>query len=335
MCPTFRPFALLALLSVGTTAARAEDPWVVFEGKDGPGRGKNVVLIAADDEYRSEELIPQLAKILAFRHGFRCTVLFAIDPNDGTINPGQKDNIPGLEKLDQADLLVLFARFRELPDEQMKHLIDYVESSRPIVALRTSTHAFNYSRKDSPYAKYTWTSNDPKGGFGRLVLGETWVNHHGHHNVESTRGLPAEGMEDHPILRGVTEIWGPSDVYAITTLSGDSRPLVMGQVLKGMKPTDEPNPNKSLMPIAWIKSYEGNPAGRPASSSRRWATPATSPTKASAACWSTPATGRSAWRTRSPPAEQRRPRRRLPTQPDRRRQPQEGIKPSDLARPEG
>lgn len=250
----------IVLVGLAFTSAptRADDPWVIFEGREGPGRGKHVVLVAADDEYRSEELIPQLAKILARHHGFRCTVLFAIDREDGTINPGQKDNIPGLEALDSADLLVLFARFRELPDDQMKHLVDYVESGRPIVALRTSTHAFNYRRKDSPYARLTWTSDDPKGGFGRLVLGETWVAHHGDHNVESTRGVPAPGQEGHPILRGVQEIWGPSDVYAVTTLSGDSRPIVLGQVLKGMEPTDEPNRDKPLMPIAWVKSYEGS-----------------------------------------------------------------------------
>lgn len=254
----FRPFAwLLVLLVSGLGSAQAEDPWVVFEGKEGPGQGKQVVLIAADDEYRSEELIPQLAKILADRHGFTCTVLFAIDRQDGTINPGQNDNIPGLDKLEQADLLVLFARFRELPDDQMKQIIDYVESGRPVVALRTSTHAFNYSNRESPFAKYTWNSSDPKGGFGRLILGETWVAHHGHHNVESTRGLPAEGQENHPILRGIDDIWGPSDVYTITTLTGDSQPIVMGQVLTGMEPNDPPNQDKPLMPLAWTKTYTG------------------------------------------------------------------------------
>jgi hypothetical protein len=257
-------FFALALLASSTFApARAEDPWVVYKGESGPGAGKSIVLIAADDEYRSEELIPALAKILARRHGFTCTVLFAIDPETGTINPAQKDNIPGLEALKDADLLVLFARFRQLPDDQMKLFMDYVESGRPIVALRTSTHAFNYGRSDSPYARYTWTSRDPKGGFGRLVLGETWVNHYGQHNVQSTRGVPAEGMADHPILRGVADIWGPSDVYEVTTLEGDSRPLVMGQVLRGMKPTDEVVADKPPLPIAWTRTYTGA-AGKPA-----------------------------------------------------------------------
>lgn len=248
---------MLLLASSLAAPARADDPWITYPGGDGPGAGKTIVLIAADDEYRSEELIPALAKILATRHGFTCTVLFAIDPETGTIDPSRKDNIPGLEALEDADLLVLFARFRQLPDDQMKRFMDYVESGRPIVALRTSTHAFNYGRSDSPYARLTWTSREPKGGFGRLVLGETWVNHYGRHNVQSTRGVPAEGMADHPILRGVTEIWGPSDVYEVTTLSGDSQPIVMGEVLEGMNPTDAPVADKPALPIAWTKTYTG------------------------------------------------------------------------------
>jgi hypothetical protein len=243
---------------------RADDPWIVYQGGEGPGKGKHIVLVAADDEYRSEELIPQLAKILAKHHGFTCTVLFAIDKKDGTINPGQRDNIPGLAALQKADLLILFARFRQLPDEQMKYIVDYLDTGKPIIGLRTSTHAFNYDGKSkSRYKKYTYTDGAFAGGFGRQVLGETWVSHYGNHNVESTRGLIAKGMEKHPIVRGVEDIWGPSDVYGINNLTGDSRPIIMGQVLKGMKPKDEPNLKKALVPIAWIKSWIG-PSGKKA-----------------------------------------------------------------------
>src|SRR5208282_2382648 len=135
----FHQVILLAvLLMLAATSIRAEPAGVVLAGKAGPLAGKHVVLIAADDEYRSEELIPQLAKILALRHGCTCRVLFAVNPQSGFIDPSAQ-NIPGLEALDSADLLVLFARFRELPDEQMKHIVDYVEAGKPIVALRTST----------------------------------------------------------------------------------------------------------------------------------------------------------------------------------------------------
>lgn len=242
--------------------ALAADPWIVIEGKEGPGKGKNVVLVSGDEEYRSEEALPQLAKQLA-KQGFKSTVLFAID-EDGTINPNRSDNIPGLEALDKADLLILFTRFRDLPDAQMKHVVDYLASGRPVIGLRTATHGFNL-KKSPTYKRFSWDNQD--GGFGRQVLGETWINHHGHHGSQSTRGLVAPGQADHPILRGIADgdIWGPTDVYGVTLpLPGDSQPLVLGQVLEGMHPTDAPvagKQNEPLMPVAWVKTYK-TPSGK-------------------------------------------------------------------------
>jgi hypothetical protein len=257
--------AILAALSTAT--ARGEDPWVVYPGGEGPGQGKRVVFVSGDEEYRSEEGLPQLAKILAKHHGFESRVLFTIDPTSGAIAPERNDNIPGLEALRSADLMVLFVRMRDLPDAQMKEVVDYVESGRPIVALRTSTHAF--APKASPtYARWGWQSREWDGGFGRQVLGETWINHHGQHGKQSTRGIVAPGMEDHPILRGIRdgEIWGPTDVYGVRLpLPGDSKPLVLGQVLTGMKPDDPPvhgPQNAPMMPVAWTRTYKG-PSGKP------------------------------------------------------------------------
>jgi hypothetical protein len=249
---------LVGLVCMFDNPAKADDPWVVFEGKKGPGKGKHIVFVTGDEEYRSEDGMPQLARILAVHHGFKCTVLFAINKETGEIDPRTVDNIPGLKALKKADLMVLFLRFRELPDEQMKLIIDYTDSGKPIMGLRTSTHAFNYRRhRDSPYAKYSFQNNEFKGGYGRQVFGETWINHYGHHQRESTRGLIAKGMENHPIVKGCEDIWGPSDVYGITTLHGDCKPLIMGQVLVGMNPKDKPQPTKKLVPVAWLKTYTG------------------------------------------------------------------------------
>ena len=246
--------SIVLALTLATSLLSAET--LVLPGGKGPGAGKRVVLIAGDQEYRSEELIPALAQILAHRHGFECTVLFATNRETGAIDPGTTDNVPGLEALRKADLMVLFARFLELPDEQMKEIVDYANSGRPIVGLRTSTHPFNYRKHlDSPYAKYSWNNKEFEGGFGRQILGETWVNHWGAHQKQSTRGVIAEGMENHPILRGVHDVWGPSDVYQITTLFGDSKPLLLGQVLNGMTPDSPPDSSKKIMPIAWVKTY--------------------------------------------------------------------------------
>src|SRR5262245_60994194 len=113
---------LLTTVPFALTPARAKD-WVVYDGKKGPGQGKHIVFLTGDEEYRSVEGLPQLAKILAVRHGFKCTVLFSIN-KDGEIDPNTRDNEPGLEALDSADLCVMALRFREWPDEQMKHFVD-------------------------------------------------------------------------------------------------------------------------------------------------------------------------------------------------------------------
>lgn len=249
-------FGFLFLLA--TTAVAAD--WVEYKGKSGPGQGKRIVLLAGDEEYRSEEALPMLGKILAVRHGFNCTVLFSINPADGTIDPNNQTNIPGFEKVREADLVVLFFRFRELPDAQMKHFVDHIQAGKPILAIRTSTHAFNYARNtNSPYAKYDWRSKAWPGGFGQQVLGDTWVSHHGNHGKESARGIINPAHADHPVLRGVEDIWGPTDVYGIIHLPPDAKVLVHGQVLEGMQPTDKPvsgKKNDPMMPLIWMRDYQ-------------------------------------------------------------------------------
>jgi type 1 glutamine amidotransferase len=256
--------AALAALGMLTPLGRAADqPWVVYEGGDGPGKGKHVVLISGDEEYRSEETLPQLAKILSKRHGFNCTVLFAIDPKDGTINPTVNNNIPGLEALKSADLMVIFTRYRNLPDEQMKYIDEYLDSGKPVVGLRTATHAFQMPRGQT-YSRYADGSNEKgwEGGFGRRVLGEKWVNHHGQHGKEGTRGLIAPGEEKHPILQGIKDgdVFGTTDVYTVNLpLPGDSRPLVLGQVVDSLNFDAKPvagKKNDPMMPVAWTRTYE-------------------------------------------------------------------------------
>jgi len=264
---TVLSLVLLCHACFSPPAARAGEnkPWVVYPGGDGPGEGKHVVLISGDEEYRSEESLPQLGKILSRHHGFKCTVLFAINPKTGHIKPNHNSNIPGTQKLSTADLMVIFTRFRQLPDDQMTPIHDYLRAGKPVIGMRTSTHAFRYPQKSKWY-HYTFNYSGKKtaweGGFGKLVLGETWVTHHGKHGAQSTRGIIPEDAADHPITNGVRDgdIWGPTDVYAVNRpLPGDSRPMVLGQVLSGMKPDSEPvegKKNNPMMPVAWTKSYQ-------------------------------------------------------------------------------
>ncbi len=272
---------LLTLMIAGVLTPSDTDLWVSYPGAgdDAP----HVVLIAGDEEYRSEEALPQLGKILSVHHGVRCTVLFPIDPQSGEIVPTCLDNIPGLEALETADLMVIATRFRDLPDEQMQHIDAYLKAGKPVLGLRTATHGFR-NAKDGPWAHYANGYNGPrsewKGGFGRLVLGEKWVAHHGAHGSQSSRGILAPDQAKHPALRGLSDgdVWGPSDVYRVRMPMLEGTEVVMlGQVLDragpgedgdplmGMRPDDrvaEGARNDPLMPLAWFRSYE-LPGGKP------------------------------------------------------------------------
>lgn len=221
-----------------------------------------IVLVAGDEEYRSEEALPMLAQILEAKHGFRCTVLQAVNPATGEIDPEHQRNIPGLEALGTADLMVIFTRFRDLPDEQMRHIVEYVEAGKPVIGIRTATHAFHL-RSSRTYARWNWNSQEWDGGFGRQVLGETWIRHHGKHGEQGTRARIAPGAEGHPVLRGIRdgEIWGPTDVYAVRLpLPEGCRPLLLGEVTEGMTPdapAAEGKVNDPMMPVAWVKTFRG------------------------------------------------------------------------------
>lgn len=255
-------FSISCQAQLGTT-------WLQFEGKSGPGKGKHIVLVSGDDEYRSEEGMPMLGKLLAEHYGFTCTVLFPIEPETGNIVPSYQNNIPGLEHLAKADLMILLTRFRELPDEQTKFFHEFLMAGKPIIGLRTATHAFHYEKnKKSSYAKYDWRNKTEgwEGGFGQKILGETWVAHHGEHAKEGARALidgPAQ-LADHPILRGVNDIWAASDVYTVKNLTKDAHVLVYGQPTKGMTPDTPLIWEKSVMPMAWTKEYlvEGGKKGK-------------------------------------------------------------------------
>ncbi len=249
-------FALLCLAAAATPAVAGSGS-ITFPGKEGPGKGKHIVFVSGDEEYRSEEGLPMLAKILSQRHGFTCTVLFALDP-DGTINPNNTQFLSDPEELDTADAIVILTRFRNYPDATMKHFVDAYQRGIPIIGLRTATHAFNFS--GGTYASYN--------GFGKRVLGEQWVDHWGRHKSEATRAIVEASSRDEAILNGVDDIFVTTDVYE-AHLPKDAKILFHGQVLKGMNPTDPPADysrknslqkqqgiNDPMMPIAWTRIYK-------------------------------------------------------------------------------
>lgn len=258
----YRLLFILLLLSFRLAHADDEPQWLTYAGGEGPGKGKNIVLIAADQEYRSEQSMPMMARILSTHHGFDCTVLFAVNEK-GEVDPTmpvypekgkefKPHHIPGLEQLATADLVIFFARLLTLPMSERELIVKYVDSGKPILALRTANHGF--------HAPLPYKINGKNVNWGNDVLGGTFLGHHGRWQADSTRGIIVQEQKDHPILIGVSDIWGDSDVYR-TYKEGTSLPvgctaLVWGQPLMGRKQDDAPNPKLEPLPVAWFKSWQ-------------------------------------------------------------------------------
>ena len=216
----------------------------------------HIVFVTGDEEYRSEESMPMLARILKRDYGFRVTVLYALNDN-GYIDPNVLDNIPGLAILEEADMMVLFTRFRALPDSQAHYILNFAESGKPMAGFRTSTHAFLY-RDDSlrAHRNNEWPTK---------VFGQQWITHHGHFDDGAnplTEVTLIENMADHPVLRGVDPFPAYSWLYHVHggdhSLYGDSAPLLTGRALQSSHANNDRLDRFPLTnPVAWTKTYTG------------------------------------------------------------------------------
>ena len=259
-----RPFLIVVASVIVGFLARAADPsqWLSYPGVKGPGKGRRIVLIAADQEYRSEHSMPMLARILSTHHGFDCTVLFGVNEKgevDPTLpvypekgRPLREHHIPGLEHLATADLVIFFPRLLTLPMAEREQIVRYIDSGRPIMSIRTGNHGF--------LAPLPYRVRGKAVRWGEDVLGGSFMEHHGQWQADSTRGIIVAEQRGHPILAGVEDIWGQSDVYRTyakgSTLPAGCTALVWGQPLLGRKHDDPPNPNLEPLPVAWFKHWE-------------------------------------------------------------------------------
>lgn len=250
-------FLLAALALILHPASQADEFSIVYKGSDGIGRGKHIVFIAADHEYRGEQTLPALARIMAKRYGFKCTVVFGTDPEDGTILPGSS-HIGGLKILEKADLMVLAMRFINMPDDEMQHFVDYVDRGGPIIGLRTSTHAFNIP-KDRKFYSYhhTYPGKEFHKGFGRQVLGETWVTHYGDNHRQSSILMPEQANKKHPVLIGVKNMHTQAGGYTAYPLEPFTV-IARGIILNGMDIDAPVDTSKELMPVVWVRDYKSN-----------------------------------------------------------------------------
>jgi hypothetical protein len=243
----------LALLFLAT-AATADDTILEIKGKAGPGKGKTIVLVSGDEEYRSEECMPMLAKILAVKHGFDCKVLFAWDKGGKYIDPNNQQGIKGWQHLKTADLMIIGTRFRRPNAEDAKHITAFLDAGKPIIGIRTATHGFTGGGKFGSLGY---------GSFGPKILGEGWAGHHGGHKRQGARGVIVKANADHPILRGVSDVFAPSDVYGVRRLTDVDKILLRGAVTATLDPASkiiEGKKNKPMQPSAWLHPYK-SPSG--------------------------------------------------------------------------
>jgi len=245
----------------GTTADR-----VVYEGESGPGTGKHILFIASDHEYRGEETCPAIARILAKRYGFKCTVLFG-QTSDGVIKPGSS-TIPGIDAIDDADMLFLFLRFVHPEDAWMEKFEAYLKRGGPVIGLRTTTHAFNGLKGKYAYHNFNSRSDDFVGGFGRQILGETWnpklgAGHYGRNHKFATAMHVVPDQNDHPVMRGVKNMHALAGAYSARPMP-DSTILATNRVLESMKEGAKPVDGKEPQPAAWVRTYKfkGGKEGR-------------------------------------------------------------------------
>jgi len=219
-------------------------------GKEGPGKGKKIVLVAGDEEYRSEESMPMLGKILSQKHGFDCVVVFSWDKSGKYIDPNNQEGLIGLSELDDADLMIIGTRFRRPSEKEAAHLTEFMNAGKPVIGIRTATHAFNGKGKFGGTIGF--------GEWGRKVLGEQWVSHHGHHKVQGTRSAVETENASNNILRGVDEIFAPSDVYGVKHLTEEDTILLRATVTKTLEPDSadiEGEKNNPAQPFAWLHEY--------------------------------------------------------------------------------
>jgi len=244
-----RFFTTVTALLLGCVSSHAAD-WLNLPAKQGTANGKTIVLVSGDEEYRSEESCPMLAKILSQKFGFNCVVLFAINPDGGYIDPNFRKNIPGLSQLDSADLLIIGTRFRELPADQLAHFANFLDAGKPVIGFRTATHAFT---GPAMTGDFKWSA------FGINILGEKWVNHHGKHKSEGTRSIVEAANATNEILQGVGEIFATTDVYGIANLDQHAATILLrGAVTQSLDPSSknvEGPQNSPMMPLAWLRDY--------------------------------------------------------------------------------
>jgi type 1 glutamine amidotransferase len=201
-----------------------------------------IVFIIAENEYDANGTLPEFARELQTKYNFFCEFALGVSKSS---DAKERNNIVGMEALMSADLAVLYVRRRALPSRQMKYLRDYIDSGKPLVGLRTASHAFALRGKKPQAGFVDWPEFDPE------VLGG---NYHGHHGNKSEDGPQTyvwvkAGMESHPILTDV-----PSGEFRVRSWLYKTLPLTKTATVLMMGRVDDRQPHE---PVTWTNTDSG------------------------------------------------------------------------------
>ncbi len=192
----------------------------------------HLVILSAEGEYGAVESMPQLSHTLQMHHGLSCEILQGVPQRKGA---GRHD-IAGLESLVHADLVIVFARRRAFPAEQMEYLRQYLQRGGPLIGLRTASHAFD-ARGEGPKGHAEWPQ------FDHDVLGGNYHGHYGSGPLTTVTHAPTGAA--HPILKDVTlPFTSNSSLYKNNPIAHSARTLLTGTI-----------PSESPEPVAWTHCY--------------------------------------------------------------------------------
>ncbi|MCH9021292.1 MAG: isochorismatase family protein [Planctomycetes bacterium] len=196
-------------------------------------RRTRIAFLIAEKEYRSDESLPAFGRYLETQYNFACDFLL------GVSRPGtdEGNHLAGMERLAEADLAIVFIRRRALPPSQMKILRDYLNSGKPLIGIRTASHAFGIKGK-VPLGRVDWP------GFDGEVLGGNYHGHHGNGPVTTITAVAR--AKNHPILSGVKfPLTSVGSLYKTRPLADSTTVLLTGSI-----------PHKESEPVAWTNHYK-------------------------------------------------------------------------------
>jgi type 1 glutamine amidotransferase len=174
----------------------------------------SVCMLSGSEEYKSNESLSAFQKFVEKKYPVKCSRAFWKSKND----------LPGLESLDSCDVMLVFTKRLELPKDQLERIKKYCYSGRPIVGVRTASHAFQ-----------NWLELD------REFFGGDYKGHYG--SGPACKVATAKGAAKNPVLAGFKPFETPTKLYKNPHIAADTHLLLTGSIPDHTEP------------VAWTREY--------------------------------------------------------------------------------